>query len=277
MKLSTHIFCGSLPTAAAVTNLRTRGTDGGNARLGSQVRCPQGRVGGGEKFAVVGPLHFGAGLSRNGCAMDCRPPRQVASPRLDAVNFFQGHRGNCSTRNHSPMQKDLPQITFKQPLVNLWTAVAALGVLEDEVLRMIQDGSLRFAWNIACKNSGKQYVRILAHSISDFQAGKSASPSGLNLRRTLAFHGTSARSDEEYQRAIKLIFPAISHKPDGTACLRLTTIQRRFSVTHTHMARLVREGSLQMCKGDVFRSGPNGSPAITFASVLAFMKARRML
>ena len=155
-----------------------------------------------------------------------------------------------------------PQLAILRPLVNLWTAVAALDRSQNEVIALIEDGKLRYAWNIASRASGHREIRILTQSLVEFQSSQRLPP---------------VPPDEEFQRVVKLIFPAVSYKNGVAASVCATTITKRFSAGSQHVLALADEGSLRFVKDAVRRRGPNGSPAIEFASVVQFLKQRRMV
>ncbi|TAL06140.1 MAG: hypothetical protein EPO07_02310 [Verrucomicrobia bacterium] len=162
---------------------------------------------------------------------------------------------------HPTPDSSLPQITFKRPLVNLWTAVAALDRSSYEVLALIEEGRLRFAWNIALRGDGQRDVRILTQSLFEFQNNQAA---------------PSISADEDFQRAVKLIFPAVSHTR-GVATVRAATIYKKFSVSSCHVLSLAEQGTLRLLAGTVQRPGPDGSPQIEFNSVVEFLARRRMV
>ena len=181
-----------------------------------------------------------------------------------AVAFFnRGKWGQHSTRNNMPEStpaNSLPEIAFKRPLVNLWTAVAALDRSSYEVLALIEEGKLRFAWNIALRDVGSRDIRILTQSIVEFQNCQPA---------------PRLSDAEDFQRAVKFIFPAVSYSC-GVATVRAATIYKKFSVGHSHVLKLVDQGSLRRLEGTACRPGPNGSPQIEFSSVLDLLKRRRI-
>jgi hypothetical protein len=155
----------------------------------------------------------------------------------------------------------LPQINFKRPLVNLLTAVAALDRTEDEVMGLVDEGKIAYAFNFASPDSQRRTVRILAQSIADFQNGKIA---------------TATSDAEQFNQAVRLIFPGVTTKPGGFQSVRMVTIYRRLSLDHNHVANLCRSGEMRLVKGAKFRGGPNGSPEVEFNSVVQFLQRRRI-
>ncbi|NOS68660.1 MAG: hypothetical protein HOP33_01850 [Verrucomicrobia bacterium] len=154
-----------------------------------------------------------------------------------------------------------PQISFKLPLVNLGTAVAALAVPEEKVFAAIEEGRIAFAFDFSSCGCKRVAVRILAQSLADFQNRKPVS---------------TASDAEQFNQAVRLIFPAVTTKPGGIQTVRAVTIYRRLCINHDHAARLVRDGEMRLAKGAKFRRGPTGSPEVEFSSVVEFLKRRRI-
>lgn len=189
------------------------------------------------------------------------PLRPVLSHVCGGTSLHRGQQFHCTM----PTSSSLPQLSFALPVVNLWTAVAATGARQDEVLAMIQDGRLLYAWDIGSRSSGKQLVRILARSIADFQQG-----------RTASLASRMRAGAEEFNQVLKELFPAVSYKPHGPATIRAATFTRRLCASHDHVLGLCREGSLRFAKGTKCTTGPHGSPEIEFASVVEFLRQRRI-
>src|SRR5690349_12293740 len=122
-----------------------------------------GETGGPVKSGL--PLNF---CDRRESNLSAHRPRAVASPRTHAVTFHRqcvGHWGKqpkSSTRNMSPTISPLPAIVFRSPTITVSTICAALERSVDDVMRLIWDGSLRFAWNIALDGQTRQEIRVLS-------------------------------------------------------------------------------------------------------------------
>ncbi len=148
-----------------------------------------------SKLSVGGDNHFCDGSETD---LFAHRPRADFTPNPRAVCFRRecgglSKRGQqCSTRNMSP-----PAIIFRSPTITVSTAAAALERSAEEILGMVWDGRLRFAWNIARVGETRQEIRILTRSLFDYQ-NRIAAP---------------AISDEEdFQHAVKTIFPATAQK-----------------------------------------------------------------
>lgn len=148
----------------------------------------------------------------------------------------------------------LPQITLCRPLVNLQTAAAALDRHPPAVQRLVEDGSLPWAFDLAVVQRRRMEVRILSQCLRDFQ-----------LRQVAASRAL------EFDAVLQIIFPLLP--PSGT--IKADTIARRFNCRTDHIAHLVKSGRLRLA-GAPARSGPGGSPAIEAASVIKFLRQRRI-
>lgn len=130
-----------------------------------------------------------------------------------------------------------------------------------EVMALIEEGRLRFAWNIGGRRVRNRTVRILTQSLREFQSGQPT---------------PNTTAEEDFQQAVRQIFPAVS-RASGLATVRATTIAKRFSVSSSHVLHLIDQRELRALRGTVRRPGPTGSPAVEFASVVEFLRKRRLL
>jgi hypothetical protein len=162
------------------------------------------------------------------------------------------HRSIYNPSNTQPMR-----IRFRRPLVDVPTAMALIEVASQErLMALIEDGSLRWAFDISCSSVTRREVRILAESINDFLAGES--------HRELS-------EAEEFARMLALIFP-VEPGPD----IRSVELERVLSVSQTHIKSLMASGHLIAVNGSVPRVGRLGSVRIQFPSVVELLKRRRV-
>lgn len=151
-------------------------------------------------------------------------------------------------------------LIIKRPLLRSWTVCEILDLHIYHVIAMAEDGQLRFAFNVSRGAGRRRDLRILTKSVADFLAG--------NKRSGLS-------PEEEFQQAVKLIFPATS-QTNGVTTIRAVNIYRRLSVDGTLVCKLIDDGLFVPAKGAVRRRGPYGSPAIRFDSVVRFLRERRV-
>lgn len=105
------------------------------------------------------------------------------------------------------------------PVVCLQTARSVLGVSEDKVLRLVEDGSL-MAWDLRSPGSKRELLRILTLSLRSHSDGL----------------GAIRPNDTE---ALSRLVPW----PSPTVLA--SRLASNLVVSSTHIANLVREGSLQ--------------------------------
>ena len=61
------------------------------------------------------------------------------------------------------------KLAVKLPMVGIETCKSALGISEDAVLALIDDGKIRWAWNLACQSQHTRFVRVLTRSLLAYQ------------------------------------------------------------------------------------------------------------
>jgi hypothetical protein len=137
-------------------------------------------------------------------------------------------------------------IALRRPLVDVYCCVAALGCSEDAVLQLIDEGKLRWAWNIARAGSGRRCVRVFAGSLAAYQAGRTEA--------------------ENCDKVLAAILPG--HSP----LIQSAVLARALLCARHHVATLLTDGELD---GKGARGmGPNSSPEIMRASAVRFLKRR---
>lgn len=155
----------------------------------------------------------------------------------------------------------LPLIIIRRPLLTVATASEALDRSSYEVIEWIESGKIRFAWNLSLRCFNKRTVRILAQSLAEAQRGQTA---------------PRISEAEEWGAVCQQIFPFISASNGAVTTILAATLARRFNVKSQHVLALCRERTLRFAAGTRCRRGPTGSPRIEFASVVEFLKQRRM-
>jgi hypothetical protein len=126
---------------------------------------------------------------------------------------------------------------------------------EDDVLVLIDEGALLWAWDIAGKGAERRALRVLTESVED-----------------LVYSRKRPYTDDESEwlRVASLVF---SDKPVIVTCdlARSLNCGRQFAMNlvHARQFRLVPRSSI--------RRGPNGSAQIVTASAKEWLRKRRML
>jgi len=132
----------------------------------------------------------------------------------------------------------------------------ALGISEDEVLEMIEDGRLEWAFDLRRKNSRKAFVFVLLESLQKAQD---------NIINSLT---SSDDENEEWNNVIETILP---HKKP---LIKGSEIVKTFSISSQHMMNLVNDGLLVALNAKRRRTA---TPIITRESVIRFLKDRRIV
>jgi len=159
--------------------------------------------------------------------------------------------------NQPGAQSPAVALKLTRPLVSVWTVLSVTELSnEDAVLEAIESGELRWAFNIARPKSGKRSIRVLSQSVSEY------------IARTPAPRISDA---EELAHIVRKLFPIYG------AAIRVTQLARDWNASGTHIIHLVDERELRLAKGSPRRAGRGGSPLIEVASVVEFLKRRRVL
>jgi hypothetical protein len=180
--------------------------------------------------------------------------------------------------------------TAQRPLVPMRAVTMFLNLSPREVLALIEEGKLRWAFDIRTTNATRREIRVLRQSLFEF--------TGLYSPQAAPRNET-----EEFLKIINLILPAGVIVPPPVAStppacprsffikmrlpsasfqkltfprepvLRGTEIARCFSCNNQHVHNLLGEKTLQSLN---LRGGPKASPLVTRASIIEFLKQRRM-
>ncbi len=147
-------------------------------------------------------------------------------------------------------------IVVKSSLVPLRLCSVAFGIGEDEIMEMIEDGRLQWAFDLRRKNSKKMFVFVLAESLQKAQD---------NLINRLAFYNDE---DKEWNRVIEIILP---HKKP---LIKGSEIVKAFSISSQHMMNLVNDRLLVALNVKRRRTA---TPIITRDSIINFLRERRII
>jgi hypothetical protein len=172
-------------------------------------------------------------------------------------------------------QRELPEIgkariTIQAPLISLAAFSDITGWAQSCVTDAIdyreiprQEDRIGWAFNIATRRAGQKEVRVLSHLTEP------------SKRETLV-------GDEvEWPFVLELIFPVNRHKGRHPAqripFILGTELQYAMSCREQHITRLIKDDKvLALIPETRVSSGPSGSPMITFESIKAFLKSRRL-
>lgn len=134
------------------------------------------------------------------------------------------------------------------PTLTLAGARGALGVSEDEVRGMINDGEIGWAWNIATRGAARVELRILAAALPDL-----TQPPDLAL-----------------DSVVRLVYgpqrPWVWGKD----------FYRAWNCDSGHLFNLLKDRSIKILPKTDWRRGRGGSPCVTWNSAVEFLKNRRV-
>ena len=146
-------------------------------------------------------------------------------------------------------------------MVGMEGAKHLLDLGEDEILELIEEGRIAFAWNIGLGE--RREVRILRKSIDSYLSERD----GCNADRNIV---DTVPTDEQ---ALRMILPPGHQGP----FLTNGQVQRSLNCVSDHVLHLVEAGALALVPKTTYRRGPAGAALVTVDSFTKFIRARRML
>jgi hypothetical protein len=184
----------------------------------------------------------------------------------------------------------------RRPLVPLPFVRMILDKSTREVMELIEDGKLRWAFDLRSAAAERREVRVLNQSLFEYVGLLNRKPSSNGGEETefteimdlilpkgiflspATFHSSLAGPGKPAahnsplplsplaKSASKMLFPR-------EAILRGTEIARCFSCLSQHVLNLIKDNSFRTVN---LRRGPKASPLVTRASVVEFLKKRRL-
>lgn len=156
----------------------------------------------------------------------------------------------------APAQRRLPiKVEIATPLMSIGAARAVLELDEDEMLDLIDNNLLAWAWHIESAPGGRREIRILAKCVRGFQTTQT--DCGLRHASVEEIIGHILARDKK---------PFI----DGR---RLASL---FVCSGQLVMDLISAGALTVTEGTSWRRGRGGSPVISRESVVRFLQERRI-
>lgn len=146
-----------------------------------------------------------------------------------------------------------------KPSVVLATVETARQLLvghdEDDILSLIEEGFLAYAWNIALSTHAARDPRIFPDCIAWYA-------------RTMG-KGTYTRTDDQ---VLAELLKTNGDKP----FIKGTTVRLILNCSSTHLINLVEAKQLALQPGTSYQRGPTGTPLVTVASFRQFLRSRRL-
>jgi hypothetical protein len=181
-------------------------------------------------------------------------------------------------------------LTSSHPLVPLPAVTLFLDKSAREVLKLIESGQIRWAFDIRSAGASLKQVRVFRRSIFEY-AGfieRNHTHATIEARETkevleiilpkgilCSAHANLLKpAMQDLQRKLridsatfqKMLFP-------NDHVMRAAEVAHCFSCNNQHVINLIRRGTLKWVQ---IRQGPKSSPLVTRTSVVEFLKQRRM-
>ena len=156
------------------------------------------------------------------------------------------------------IQPRLLRVPALAPLLTVEAVRAALSYTEDEVIFDLEDGTLAWAWNIASSDAQRREVRVFAPCVEQRRAW---------LENPKWRVKTFAAADVE-----AALFPSRGGKPFVTS----TDLRLALCCSADLVIDLIDAGELRLVEGTSYSAGRTGGAVVTWASVVKFLKDRRI-
>ena len=143
-------------------------------------------------------------------------------------------------------------VPLQPPLVGIETLRGILNTTEEGVMALIEDGHLRWAFNLARPCAARMLVRVWTQSIA-------------------AHLNPAFDQEDDVAGVIGRILPEGS-RVTGTIAAR--DLRSAFNVASMHVNSLIDAGSLATAPGSIRRRGRGGCSLVTRSSAFEFLKGR---
>lgn len=144
------------------------------------------------------------------------------------------------------------KVELRRALLDVRTAATVLDVSEETVFEELQQGRLRWAWDLSAAQNGRAFLRIWNRSLICY------------LKPEL----TQPRDHEDVLKHI------ISPRARVMGFLSGVELQSLFNTTGGHVLSLFETGALVKAPNSPHRRGRGGSPRATLASVTRLLTER---
>jgi hypothetical protein len=147
------------------------------------------------------------------------------------------------------------QAAEPRPLMPISAVMTWLDLDEDDVLGLVEEGALPWAFDIASDSAQRRAIRVLAESVWD-----------LTRKQTRSY----GDEESEWKRVAGLIFPA---KETIVVC----ELARALNCCRGLARMMVQAKQFCLVPGSICRPGPGGSPQIVTASAAEWLRKRRVI
>lgn len=167
-----------------------------------------------------------------------------------------------------------------RPMFHLKAVVTILDLREDDVLALIETGELSWAWDIRSRDAERRDVRVWRDSVLSFLDSKRVghsvahpfsepvTPTQNGLPKRVGHSVATGHQALTEDKVLSSLFP------HSGAEILSTEVQRMFSASQDHIRNLVQQELLAAL--NAYSRGPYGYVRISRASVLTFLRSRRI-
>jgi hypothetical protein len=133
--------------------------------------------------------------------------------------------------------EDGTRLTFQRPLLGVESVRALTGLCENEILSLIADGKLLWAWNLATAHASRIFLRVWNKSVICY------------------VDPNAQRQPTELAGVLQVILP------HGRETFRCADLKRTFNCNSEHILRLAEQGLLERVPGKLGPANHHSSPA----------------
>lgn len=150
------------------------------------------------------------------------------------------------------LDKSPGKVELRRALLDVRTAATVLDLGEEDVLAELQQGRLRWAWNLSAANNGRAFLRIWNRSLICYLKPELPQP-------------------REFDGVLQHIIPPRARLVGSLSSVEL---QALFNTTGGHVLNLFEAGDLEKVPNSPHRRGRGGSPRATLKSVTRLLTER---
>jgi hypothetical protein len=161
---------------------------------------------------------------------------------------------NAAQQTFDPRRLDRApgKVELRRALLDVRTAATVLDVSEETVLEELQQGRLRWAWDLSAAQNGRAFLRIWNRSLICYLKPELEQPKELD----------------------GVLLQVVPPRARLLGALSGVELQALFNTTGGHVLSLFDSGALTKVANSPQRRGRGGSPRATLTSVTRLLKER---
>lgn len=145
------------------------------------------------------------------------------------------------------------KVELRRALLDVRTAATVLDMGEEDVLAEVEQGRLRWVWDVSAACGGRAFLRVWNRSL-------------------LCYLKPDLDQPRDHAVVLQHVIPARARMAGSISGVELQAI---LNVTGGHIINLFASGDFVKAANSPHRRGRGGSPRATLASVLNFFNTRR--